>query len=96
VTLYDQLPRGDDFSSDVLLGRFLDYVTGRGLELYPAQEEAILELFEDKNVILNADRFREIARGLGLAFPSFGPRSPLGLHLSDQGVGEREVHGALP
>lgn len=53
MTLYDQLPRGDDFSSDLLLGRFLDYVTGRGLELYPAQEEAILELFEDKNVILN-------------------------------------------
>lgn len=53
MTLYDQLPRGDDFSSDLLLGRFLDYVTGRRLELYPAQEEAILELFEDKNVILN-------------------------------------------
>jgi hypothetical protein len=36
-----------------LLGRFLDYVAGKGLELYPAQEEAILELFEGKNVILN-------------------------------------------
>jgi superfamily II RNA helicase len=37
----------------VLLGRFLEYVEGRGLTLYPAQEEAILELFEGKNVILN-------------------------------------------
>ena len=29
------------------------YVAGRRLTLYPAQEEAVLELFEDKNVILN-------------------------------------------
>ena len=52
-TLYDFLPRGDDLGNDLLLGRFLDYVTARGLELYPAQETAILELFEEKNVILN-------------------------------------------
>ena len=52
--LYDLLPPGDDFNSDDLLGRFLEYVAGKGLTLYPAQEEAILELFEDKNVILNA------------------------------------------
>jgi superfamily II RNA helicase len=51
--LYNLLPPDDDFNSDDLLGRFLEYVTGKGLTLYPAQEEAILELFEDKNVILN-------------------------------------------
>jgi len=39
--------------SDELLGRFLDYVAGKSLELYPAQEEAILGLFEGKNLILN-------------------------------------------
>jgi superfamily II RNA helicase len=50
--LYDLLP-DSDAGSDELLGRFLDYVTGKGLTLYPAQEEAILELFEGKNVILN-------------------------------------------
>ena len=50
--LYDILP-GAEASSDELLGRFLDYVAGKGLTLYPAQEEAILELFEGKNVILN-------------------------------------------
>ena len=44
---------GADASSDDLLGAFLDYVDSRGLSLYPAQEEAILELFEGKNVILN-------------------------------------------
>jgi superfamily II RNA helicase len=51
--LHALLPPGDSPSSDELLGRFLDYVAGRGLTLYPAQEEAILELFEGKNVILN-------------------------------------------
>jgi superfamily II RNA helicase len=42
-----------EIGSDELLGRFLDYVAGKGLELYPAQEEAILALFEGKNLILN-------------------------------------------
>jgi superfamily II RNA helicase len=50
--LYDLLPPGQA-GSDELLGLFLDYVASRGLTLYPAQEEAVLELFEEKNVILN-------------------------------------------
>jgi superfamily II RNA helicase len=50
--LYQVLPDGEA-GTDELLGRFLDYVTGQGLSLYPAQEEAILEVFEGKNVILN-------------------------------------------
>ena len=52
-TLYNLLPRNEHPSNDVLLGRFLEYIEGRRLQLYPAQESAILELFEDKNVILN-------------------------------------------
>jgi superfamily II RNA helicase len=52
-TLYDFIPRDDRPGNDVLLGRFLDYIQARGLQLYPAQEAAILELFEEKNVILN-------------------------------------------
>src|SRR5512145_1277879 len=36
-----------------MLGRFLEYTEAKGLTLYPAQEEAVLELFEGKNVILN-------------------------------------------
>jgi superfamily II RNA helicase len=39
--------------TDELLGRFLDDVAAMGLELYPAQEEAVLALFEGQNVILN-------------------------------------------
>ena len=53
TTLYELMPREDRISNDLLLGRFLDYVEGRRLTLYPAQESAILELFEEKNVILN-------------------------------------------
>ncbi|HEU0094099.1 MAG TPA: DUF3516 domain-containing protein [Vicinamibacteria bacterium] len=53
--LYAILPAADvgDADTNELLGRFLDYVASKGLDLYPAQEEAILELFEGKNVILN-------------------------------------------
>ena len=53
ATLYDLIPRDEKCSNDVLLGRFLEYAGGRKLQLYPAQESAILELFEEKNVILN-------------------------------------------
>ena len=60
---------------DTLLTRFLEYTTDRGLELYPAQEEAIMELFVGNNVILNtptgsgkslvalAAHFRSVALG---------------------------------
>ncbi len=48
-----RLPASDDFTADDLLSGFLDHVAERGLELYPAQEEAILEIFAGKNLILN-------------------------------------------
>jgi superfamily II RNA helicase len=51
--LYDLLPRAERLGNDALLSRFLEYTEARHLTLYPAQETAILELFEDKNVILN-------------------------------------------
>jgi superfamily II RNA helicase len=53
VTLYELIPRGERPDNDALLGRFLEYAESRRLQLYPAQESAILELFEEKNVILN-------------------------------------------
>jgi len=52
-TLNDFIPRDERPGNDALLGRFLEYVESRKLELYPAQESAVLELFEDRNVILN-------------------------------------------
>ena len=53
VRLDDFLPDDGDVAGDTLLGRFLDYTADKGLTLYPAQEEALLELLEEKNVILN-------------------------------------------
>jgi len=38
--------------TDVVLDRFLEVLSERKMELYPEQEEAILELFDGKNVIL--------------------------------------------
>ncbi len=53
ITLYDLLLRAEDAPADRLLALFLDYVAARGLTLYPAQEEALLAVFEGHNVILN-------------------------------------------
>ena len=51
--LANLIPIDDQPGNDALLGRFLEYVEGRRLTLYPAQENAVLELFEERNVILN-------------------------------------------
>lgn len=45
-------PQTEIQDPDVLLERFLDYAELKGIELYPAQEEAVLELYSGKNVIL--------------------------------------------
>lgn len=45
------LPPGTDPSA--VLDHFVSTMAARGLELYPEQEEAILELFEGHNVVLN-------------------------------------------
>jgi superfamily II RNA helicase len=50
--LLRRLPSNPYCTSGELLDRFLDYISELNLELYPAQEEAILELFEGNNVIL--------------------------------------------
>ena len=53
-TLVHYLPQaGQTLGQDALLSAFLDYASARGLSLYPAQEEAILELLAGKHVILN-------------------------------------------
>src|SRR5687768_11347290 len=43
----------EESNNSLLLDRFLDYVAEKKLQLYPAQEEALLELVEGKNIILN-------------------------------------------
>lgn len=47
------MPPEGQVDADALLDGFLKYCDEKGLEPYPAQEEAILELFSDKSVILN-------------------------------------------
>src|SRR5690349_18835461 len=46
-------PDGSLPNADAVLERFLTVAAERGLELYPEQEEAILELLGGRNVILN-------------------------------------------
>ncbi|MDI1482462.1 DUF3516 domain-containing protein [Polyangium sp. y55x31] len=51
--LASRLPAPDDVDPTLVFDRFLDYVAEKDLELYPAQEEALLEIVGGKNVILN-------------------------------------------
>jgi superfamily II RNA helicase len=45
-------PKGTRLTSEEILDRFVSYVASTGLTLYPAQEEAILELLAGKHVVL--------------------------------------------
>jgi hypothetical protein len=48
-----KLPNSDSSSIDQVLENFLNATAEKKIDLYPAQEEAILELYAGKNVILN-------------------------------------------
>ena len=50
--LADLLPPEPTSDPDVVLERFLAWVQTTGLTLYPAQEEALLELMAGKHVLL--------------------------------------------
>ncbi|MFN7950555.1 MAG: DUF3516 domain-containing protein [bacterium] len=52
ASLGDLVPPLGTAGSDEILDRFLGWVAKRGLELYPAQEEAILEIMSGKHVVL--------------------------------------------
>jgi superfamily II RNA helicase len=52
MPLADRVPPRPGASPEELLDLFLGHVTELGLELYPAQEQAILDLFSGSNVIL--------------------------------------------
>ncbi len=45
-------PGAPPLRADDILSRFLGWAAASGLSLYPAQEEAILELFADKHLVL--------------------------------------------
>src|SRR5689334_19835448 len=44
---------GAGTGADDVLSRFMSYVASTGLQLYPAQEEALLEMMGDKHIVLN-------------------------------------------
>ena len=56
--LADRLPDGDQRTDpDALHGAFVEWAGDQGFELYPAQQEALLELVTGSHVILvNAER----------------------------------------
>ncbi len=53
IKLVDLASRGEISDTEVVLDLFLKWVEGQGFKLFSAQEEAILELYTGKNVILN-------------------------------------------
>ncbi len=54
ATLGDRLPdAAGRVPPDVILERFLDWVAGLGFELFPAQEEALLEVMAGRHVVLD-------------------------------------------
>jgi len=52
-TLAARLPAAPTADADWILGQFLEWVAEVGFELYPAQEEALLEIMAGRHVILN-------------------------------------------
>src|SRR5512138_2762818 len=46
-------PAGETLAPDAILDRFVSWVSGTGLALYPHQEEAILQLLDGRHVVLN-------------------------------------------
>ena len=78
--MFSRLPSYSELSNDLILDRFLDYCAEKKLELYPAQEEAILALFENRNVILNTPT------GSGKSLVA------LALHFHSLACGKRSVY----
>jgi superfamily II RNA helicase len=46
-------PAGETLAPDAILDRFVSWASASGLALYPHQEEAILQLLDDRHVVLN-------------------------------------------
>lgn len=79
MSLHEFLPAasGASVSADTLLEGFLAYAEKIGMQLYPAQEEAILEIFSGSNVIL--------------ATPTGSGKSLVALAMHFKGLAENKV-----
>lgn len=78
--LFKKMPKFEELSNDLILDRFLEFVTEKGLELYPAQEEAILALLDGGNVILNTPT------GSGKSLVAFA------MHFHSLSIGRRSIY----
>jgi superfamily II RNA helicase len=78
--LFQALPQFHELSNELLLDRFLEFVQTKKIELYPAQEEAVLALIEGKNVILNTPT------GSGKSLVA------LALHFQSLAMGKRSIY----
>jgi superfamily II RNA helicase len=81
-TLSSALPASGHLTDDQALEAFLTWVDDVGLSLYPAQEEAILALFEGQHVILKTPT------GSGKSMVA------LALHFRELAAGRRSVYTA--
>lgn len=75
--LEDARAAGDSIDSEAILMMFVEYTSEIGIDLYPAQEEAILELLDYNHVILNT--------------PTGSGKSLVALALHFQGIAEGRV-----
>ena len=92
--LPDPLPEP---SNDVLLDRFLEYTAGEAPRpLSGAGGGDPRAVRRQERHPQHADRFGQIAGGVGAAVRLARPRAAVGLHLPDQGARQREVDGAVP
>ena len=66
-SLFARVPPGGAADPDEILDRFVDWAAEAGFELYPAQEEALLEIMAGKHVILNTPT------GSGKSLVALGP-----------------------
>ena len=81
--------------ADQILSRFVGWVEAKGLSLYPAQEEAILELLAANTSSSTRRPVGQVAGRRGAALHGARAGQGLLLHVPDQGAGQREVLRAL-
>ena len=86
-------PAGEALAPDAVLDRFV-LVGATGLTLYAHQEEAILQLLDERHLVLNTPTAASLVATF-LHFQAMAAEA-LVLHLSDQGARQREVLRPLP
>ena len=94
-SVIDFRPTGTS-SSDVILDAFMEAMESKGISLYEAQEEAIMELMEDQHVILNTPTGSGKSMvALALHFKALCEGKKGILYLADQSFSFREIFQSL-